>query len=210
MKKEIIIIRPGIFVTGRGVATSSGDDSDVNDDGDGVGVGVGVGENEDCAKYSLCWSDPQLIIRLVDRCPMLTVLDLDGYEQLNDLVLEYIVGGRCSGDGSGNDDGSGGGLKRLRELTLPRRSFVTADGFRTLLEHLPELERIRHPGKMGQVFAWGRPMAAFGDGVSLPLRQFCQVRRRAWTNQTLSWLNFQGTIEPTLINGTYYSLSLRA
>ena len=42
----------------------------------------------------MCWIQPQLIINLVRHrsSHTLTSLNLEGYEELNDLVLEFIAG----------------------------------------------------------------------------------------------------------------------
>ncbi len=67
------------------------------------------------------------------------------------------------------------GLTELTEVSLPRRSFVTWVGFRSLLEGLPKLEAVRrHPGKMGRVFEEGSVETTLGSG-QLKLRHFCQV-----------------------------------
>ena len=67
------------------------------------------------------------------------------YEQLNDLVLDYIAGNTPQNEGRG--------LGNLTDITLPKRSFVTELGFRSLLENLKRLENIKHPGKMARAFA---------------------------------------------------------
>jgi hypothetical protein len=45
------------------------------------------------------------------------------FKDMNDLMLEYICGAT-----SYNSDG--GGLKQLREITLPKKCFVTHNGFK--------------------------------------------------------------------------------
>ena len=54
----------------------------------------------------------------VDKCSNLVTLNLEGYDQLTDLALEYIV--------TGNEQGSG--LKLLEEIVLSKKSFVTEVG----------------------------------------------------------------------------------
>ncbi len=65
-----------MFVSGRPPPPPPDDDSS---DEDGTGArdqrGLDAGQQ---IKYSLCWHDPQLVIKLVDNCPNITVLDLEG------------------------------------------------------------------------------------------------------------------------------------
>jgi hypothetical protein len=95
-------------------------------------------------KISLCWNQPQLLISLVEKAPFLASLNLTGYEELTDLALEYIVG----------KVGSSTGLKKLTEITLPKKCFVTTEGIRVLIEHLPILELIQNQGKMGVMISF--------------------------------------------------------
>ena len=120
---------------------------------------------------SLCWIQPQIIINLVrhNASTTLTSLNLEGYEELNDLVLEFIAGV----DGKHQDEDStesvenidakskdideddkciqSGGLVQLINLTLPTKSFVTPYGLEILIENLPLLETIKNAGRMGKL-----------------------------------------------------------
>ena len=116
----------------------------------------------------MCWIQPQVIINLVrhQASNTLTSLSLEGYEELNDLVLEFICGVDAdTTDGSidivedkNNCDpkdekdvknGTQNGLKHLNSLCLPTKSFVTPYGLKILLEHLPLIETIKNAGRMG-------------------------------------------------------------
>ena len=81
-------------------------------------------------------SSPAVMIQLVKHCPDLKSLCLLGYEDLSDIVLEFI---------SGEHEDSPG-LARLESLTLPHKSFVTQYGVRSLLKHLPLLHTVNFPG----------------------------------------------------------------
>ena len=117
----------------------------------------------------MCWIQPQLIINLVryHSSNTLTSLSLEGYEELNDLVLEFIAGvdeettdtslvndGNENqsevGDKRSNDIFKPRGLKQLTVLTLPTKSFVTPYGLKILLENLPGLEVIKNAGRLGK------------------------------------------------------------
>ena len=99
----------------------------------------------------MCWIQPQLIINLVRNrsSHTLTSLNLEGYEELNDLVLEFIAG--VEQETTENDSNVERGLKQLTNLTLPVKSFVTPDGLKILLENLPLLEVIKNAGRLGNL-----------------------------------------------------------
>ena len=99
----------------------------------------------------------------------LTSLNLEGYEELNDLVLEFIAG--VDGDTEEYqtdcientkedtvsikkecEERQDRGLIQLITLTLPTKSFVTPYGLKILLENLPLLETIKNAGRLGR--AW--------------------------------------------------------
>ena len=117
----------------------------------------------------MCWIQPQLIINLVryHSSNTLTLLNLEGYEELNDLVLEFIAGvddettdtsivndENESKAEEGSKESTEGyknrGLKQLNNLTLPTKSFVTPYGLKVLLENLPGLEVIKNAGRLGK------------------------------------------------------------
>ena len=126
----------------------------------------------------MCWIQPQVIINVVrhNSASTLTSLSLEGYEELNDLVLEFIAGvneeeeddddeeekekegeENCNSnkivDNNNKCDikqNKGRGLRQLVNLTLPTKSFVTKYGLKILLENLPCLESIKNAGKMGE------------------------------------------------------------
>ena len=85
-------------------------------------------------------SSPAVIIQLVKHCHNLRSLSLLGYEELSDIVLEFI---------SGEHEDSPG-LSRLESITLPDKSFLTPEGVRSLLRHLPLLHTVNFPGKNKQ------------------------------------------------------------
>jgi len=116
----------------------------------------------------MCWIQPQVIINLVrhQASNTLTSLSLEGYEELNDLVLEFICGvdadtrdgsvdiveDKKSCDQQDEKDvkkGTQNGLKHLTSLCLPTKSFVTPYGLNILLQHLPLIETIKNAGRMG-------------------------------------------------------------
>ena len=97
----------------------------------------------------------------------LTSLNLEGYEELNDLVLEFIAG--VDGDTEEYqtdcientkedtvsikkecEERQDRGLIQLITLTLPTKSFVTPYGLKILLENLPLLETIKNAGRLGR------------------------------------------------------------
>ena len=82
------------------------------------------------------FSSPAVMIQLVKHCRDLKTLCLLGYEDLSDIVLEFI---------SGEHEDSPG-LIRLEALTLPDKSYVTEYGVKSLLKHLPVLHTINFPG----------------------------------------------------------------
>ena len=116
----------------------------------------------------MCWIQSQLIINLVrhQASNTLTSLNLEGYEELNDLVLEFIAGveedttevsteyeKNLDSDVKNNGEHSGNkkrGLMQLKNITLPIKSFVTPYGLKILLENLPHLEAIRNSGRLGK------------------------------------------------------------
>ena len=126
----------------------------------------------------MCWIQPQVIINVVrhNSASTLTSLSLEGYEELNDLVLEFIAGvneeeedddeeEEKGKDGEENcnsnkiidnkdkcdlQQNKGRGLRQLVNLILPVKSFVTKHGLKMLLENLPCLEAIKNAGKMGE------------------------------------------------------------
>ena len=116
----------------------------------------------------MCWIQSQLIINLVRHhaSKTMTSLNLEGYEELNDLVLEFISGveeGTSEipteyvenpNDGVKNNGEYCGnkkrGLTQLKNITLPIKSFVTPYGLKILLENLPHLETIRNSGRLGK------------------------------------------------------------
>ena len=70
-------------------------------------TGHSIRENESTlvsdedSKISMCWN-PSVIISLVDLCSAkLVSLDLRGYRDLNDLVLEYVAGATPQNEGKG-------------------------------------------------------------------------------------------------------------
>ena len=79
----------------------------------------------------------QVAINLVRHCPLLTRLSLLGYEDLSDIVLEFI---------SGELGESGGGLRNLETLRLPDRSYVTEVGVASVLQRLQYLRLLVFPG----------------------------------------------------------------
>ena len=79
----------------------------------------------------------------------LTSLNLEGYEELNDLVLEFIAG--VDQETTNSNSNIEKGLKQLTNLTLPIKSFVTPYGLKILLENLPLLEVIKNAGRLGKV-----------------------------------------------------------
>ena len=89
---------------------------------------------------SITSSSPAVIIQLVKHCHNLRSLSLLGYEELSDIVLEFI---------SGEHEDSPG-LSRLESITLPDKSFLTPEGVRSLLRHLPLLHTVNFPGKNKQ------------------------------------------------------------
>ena len=101
-------------------------------------------------QVTLCWIQPKLIINLVRHhsSDCLTSLNLDGYEELNDLVLEFIAG--VDQETIENDTGKNRGLTHLCNLTLPVKSFVTPYGLKILLENLLFLEVIKNAGRLGK------------------------------------------------------------
>ena len=66
----------------------------------------------------------------VDHCPKLTILNLEGFDQLTDLAVEYIV--------TGNNEAEFSGLKLLEEIVLPKKSFVTEFGLQVKLQLINE------------------------------------------------------------------------
>ena len=128
----------------------------------------------------MCWVQPQVIINMVrhNSASTLTSLNLEGYEELNDLVLEFISGVNEEDDDDDDDEeeekdcgvnsssnilddenkkidskeNKTRGLRQLINLTLPAKSFVTTSGLRVLLENLPCLETIKNAGKMGEYY----------------------------------------------------------
>ena len=138
---NLLIFKPGIFVKGR-------QDPDLIEQ----------------KSFSLCWNNPQVLINLVDHCENVTILSLEGFNDVNDLVLEYIAGQ--------TEQNSNRGLQNLTEISLPKKSFVTSEGVKVLLENLPNLEIIRHLGMMGKIFEEGL-QPKFGK--TLKLRHFCQM-----------------------------------
>jgi hypothetical protein len=140
---------PGLFVTDRSQPTSA-----------------------EPHKMSLCFSSPQVAINLVQRCPLLTTLSLLGYEDLSDIVLEFLSG----------EHEESAGLVGLESLQLPERSYITEHGVRSLLQRLPRLrllsfpgdtvEKHSCPGNLGKVFEldW-EPMF----GPCLKLENFSQM-----------------------------------
>ena len=77
-----------------------------------------------------------MVIELVKHCKYVRILSLFGYEDLSDIVLQYL---------SGEHEASPG-LTLLETLTLPDRSFVTEHGVRSLLQHLQYLHTVNFPG----------------------------------------------------------------
>lgn len=103
-----------------------------------------LSDTNDRQKTSLVWNNPRALITVVDNCKNLKILNLEGFQDLNDLVLEYIVGATPQNHKQG--------LYHLIEITLPKKSFATVHGHLTLLKGLPQLQRLIHDGKMGQIF----------------------------------------------------------
>ena len=87
-------------------------------------------------KVSICFTSPQVAINLVRHCPLLTRVSLLGYEDLSDIVLEFISG----------EHEQSTGLRSLEVLQLPERSYITEQGVRSLLQHLPLLRLLSFPG----------------------------------------------------------------
>ena len=85
----------------------------------------------------------QVAINLVRHCPLLTRLSLLGYEDLSDIVLEFI---------SGELGESGGGLRNLETLRLPDRSYVTEVGVASVLQRLRYLRILVFPGSYQDSF----------------------------------------------------------
>ena len=81
-------------------------------------------------------SVPAVMIQLVKHCRDLKTASLVGYEDLSDIVLEFI---------SGEHEDSPG-LTRLEAITLPDKSYVTQYGVKSLLKHLPFLHTVNFPG----------------------------------------------------------------
>ena len=118
-------------------------------------------------RYSLIWTNPAAFISLVDNCwGRLTRLNLDGYEELNDLAVDYLAG--KTGGEPRNE-----GLKQLVYVKLPKKSFITERSFKALLENLPRLEVIDHPGKMGVLCE--NESDLLSDGRTFNLKVFSQM-----------------------------------
>ena len=108
----------------------------------------------------MCWIQSQLIISLGRHhaSNTLTSLNLEGYEELNDLVLEFIAGVEETSDENlteyiENEEvcrNKKQGLLQLKNLTLPIKCFVTPHGLKILLENLLRLETIRNSGRLGK------------------------------------------------------------
>ena len=99
-------------------------------------------EGFEAKKYSLIWTNPTALISFVDNCAEnLTHLNLDGYEELNDLAVEYLAGK--------TERNMNKGLKKLVYIKLPKKSFISEYSFKVLIENLLNLEFIDHPGKLG-------------------------------------------------------------
>ena len=108
----------------------------------------------------MCWIQSQLIISLGrhNASNTLTSLNLEGYEELNDLVLEFIAGVEETSDENSTEyieneevcRNKKQGLLQLKNLTLPIKSFVTPHGLKILLENLLRLETIRNSGRLGK------------------------------------------------------------
>jgi len=143
-KSGLLVFNPGLFIIDR-----QNPDDDLS------------GEPH---KISLCWNQPQILIDLVEKAPMLTSLNLIGYEELTDLALEYISG----------KVGNTSGLKSLNEITLPKKCFVTPEGLRVLIENLPRLEVIENQGKMGVMLQNQHLVLPTGQKHFL-LKEFCQM-----------------------------------
>lgn len=91
---------------------------------------------------SLVFTSPQVAINMVRCCSSLTSLSMEGYADLSDIVLEFVSG----------EHPDSPGLPLLSSLHLPERSFLTEEGVRSLLQHLPLLRSLVFPGNLGQVF----------------------------------------------------------
>ena len=104
----------------------------------------------------------QVAINLVKCCPNLSCISLVGYEDLSDIVLEFISGEHVESTG----------LNLLETVHLPDRSYITEQGVCSLLQRLPFLKRLNFPGNLGKVFdlQW-EPL--FGE--SLLLENFSQM-----------------------------------
>ena len=111
---------------------------------------------------SLVFTSPQVAINMVRCCPSLTSLSMEGYADLSDIVLEFVSG----------EHPDSPGLPLLSSLHLPERSFLTEEGVRSLLQHLPLLRTLVFPGNLGKVFElpW-EPVF----GPILPLETFSQL-----------------------------------
>ena len=101
---------------------------------------------------SIPFSSPKVAINLVRHCRNLSSLSFLGYEDLSDIVLQFISGEhevlwykqslcdktKCHQESSG--------LKQLVKIVLPNRSFITEDGIQSLLQNLPLLQTLDFPG----------------------------------------------------------------
>ena len=79
---------------------------------------------------------------MVKCCPNLSYISLVGYEDLSDIVLEFLSGEHLESPG----------LKLLETLHLPDRSYISEHGVASLLQRLPLLKRLNFPGNLGKVF----------------------------------------------------------
>lgn len=85
----------------------------------------------------IVFSSPGVIIQLVRHCQNVQRLSLLGYEDLSDIVLQYISG----------EHEQSTGLVRLESITLPDKSYITELGVQSLLQHLQFLHTVNFPGK---------------------------------------------------------------
>ncbi len=147
---------------------------------------------QDLHQVSLVWSQPNVLISLVEKAPNLTSLSLFGYNELMDLALEFIAGNKnmvtillfmtqYSMYVLPGRVGKSPGLTKLTKITLPKKCFVTPNGIRALLESLPMLEIIENQGKMGALLSRRtstenvHPLEIKFAKPFLSLKEFCQM-----------------------------------
>ena len=130
-------------------------------------------DDEEMGGLSLCWAQPRSLINLVRKSQeTLTMLNLEGYEELNDLAIDFLCGL--------TDEK---GLEVLTELTLPKKCHVTVNGLKVILENLKVLERLKNAGNLGLVF----DDPTFMSSHPLKLMDFEQTRSLPADGELLPW-----------------------